>query len=333
MRRVLLLCFIGLVVLLAGCQQNNLASPSSVSTASQATEAPESIPTQMAEPTNIPQNDLTPDEEHFIFVTAIQDRPNEMPELEPREDGFSQTQPWAVAPAFVPADGMRFLAVEVTALNLSQTNWQVIGSKFVLNDETGRGYPALLGRAFQSFAPFNLQYGQQSQGWIVFEIPVDAVPKEIMVPTDERRWIVTNVDIQTDMPVTPYQPMSPTSASASNLTLSLLAIKDPGTPFSTFSYTYTAGYRPVNLMVEVTNVSAEVMPLRQNQFILMDENRVLHPISPGGASNFIDTEDLQPGETRQGEVSFDLPDGAVPYLLIYMVTPRTDDYLFISIKP
>ena len=329
MRRVLLLCFIGLVVLLTSCQQNNLASP----TSAQVAETPSSIATKTAEPTDAPQDEITPDEEHFIFVTDIQDRPNEMPELEPREDGFSQTEPWAIAPAFVPAQGMRFIAVEVMAMNLSQSNWQVIGSKFVLTDATGKGYPALLGRAFHSFAPFNLQHGQMSKGWVVFEIPQDAIQKEIMVPTDERHWIVTNVDAQPDMPVTPYQSISPANTSASNLTLNLLAIKDPGTPFSTFSYTYIVGYRPVNLMVEVTNISADVMPLRQNQFILMDENRVLHPVSPGGASNFIDTEDLQPGETRQGEVSFDLPEGVEPSLLIYMVTPRTDDYLFISIKP
>ena len=333
MRRVLLLCFIGLVVLLAACQQNNLVSPVPTVTTLQATETPANIPTKTAEPIDIPQDELTPDDEHFIFVTGIQDRPNEMPELEPREDGFSQTEPWAIAPAFIPAEGMRFVAVEVTALNMSQSGWQVIGSKIVLTDSTGRVYPALLGRAFHSLAPFNLQYGQKSQGWVVFEIPVDAVPKEIMYPTDEKRWIETQVKVPDAMSVPTYQSTTSTRASASNLTLSLLAIKDPGTPFSTFSYTYIAGYRPVSLVVEVTNVSTDVMPLRQNQFILMDENRVLHPISPGGASNFIDTEDLQPGETRQGEVSFDLPEGVEPDLLIYMVTPHTDDYLFISIKP
>ena len=333
MRRVLLLCFIGLVVLLAACQQNNLVSPVPTVTTLQATETPANIPTKTAEPTNIPQDELTPDDEHFIFVTGIQDRPNEMPELEPREDGFSQTDPWAIAPAFVPADGMRFLAIEVMAMNLSQSNWQVIGSKIVLNDSTGRGYPALLGRAFHSFAPFNLQYGQKSQGWVVFEIPADAIPKEIMAPSDEKHWILTNVDIQTDMPIPPYQPMSPDSASASNLTLSLLAIKDPGTPFSTFSYTYIKGYRPVNIMVEISNQSAEAFRFQPHHFVLMDKNGTLHTNVPGGASESFDGEDLQPDETRRGEVSFDLPEGVEPGLLIYMVTPYTDDYLFVSIKP
>jgi len=161
MRRVLLLCFIGLIVFLAGCRQkNDLASPAPSVTVTQLTEMPGSVPTQKAESTVAHQNELVPDEEHFIFVTAIQDRPNEMPELEPREDGFSQTEPWEIAPAFVPADGMRFVVLEVTALNLSETNWQFNGSKLVLNDETGRGYPAQLGRAYLGLMPFELHYGQ-----------------------------------------------------------------------------------------------------------------------------------------------------------------------------
>jgi len=39
------------------------------------------------------------------------------------------------------------------------------------------------------------------------------------------------------------------------------------------------------------------------------------------------------GETRQGEVSFDLREGVKPFLLFYMVTRVTDDYLQVSVQP
>jgi len=277
-------------------------------------------------------NEPTADMKHLLSVTAMQDRPDEIPQLLPRDDGFSQSEPWEIAEAFHPSEGMRFLALEVTVLNFSETTWQFNGSKLALTDEAGRGYPAQLGRAYLGLMPFELRYGQKAQGWVVFEIPDDAVAKEIMYPVDEKYWIVSPVDVPNDLPDARPQLVTSSSASASNLTLSLLAIKDPGTPFSTFSYTYIAGYRPVNIMVEVTNLSAEEVAFRPHQFVLMDENGVLHFNQPGGASESFDGDDLQSGEIRVGEVSFDLPDGVKPSQLFYVVTPFTDKFLQIDVR-
>lgn len=325
-------CLLGVVVLLTGCQQyNNTPAQTVVSTSTQPVATSTSVPTQTVLPTSTPTSELTADTEHLISVTAIQDRPDEILQLLPRDDGFTQSEPWEIAEAFHPSEGMRFIALEVTAMNLSETVWQFIGSKVVLVDSTDRGYPSQLGRTYHSLMPFDLRHGQKSQGWVVFEIPVDAIPKEIMYPTDERHWIVSSVDIPNQLPDVNPGIVTSTSASASNLTLSLLAIKDPGTPFSTFSYTYIAGYRPVNIMVEVSNLSAQEVMFRPFQFVLMDENGVLHFNEPAGASEEIDGNDLQPGETRRGEVSFDLREGENPSQLFYIVMPHTDEFMQISL--
>ena len=327
-------CFIGaVVVLLAGCQQyNNTPVQTTVPAPTEPVATVTSIPTQTALPPAAPTDEPTADTEHIISVTAIKDRPNEFPERETRDDGFTEADPWEIAPAFSPADGMRFVALEITALNLSTTPWQLLGSKLVLTDSAGRSYPAQLGRAFHGILPFELHHGQRSQGWVVFEIPDDAVASEVRYPVDEKRWIVSSIGDPTPLPGATPHLVTSTSASASNLTLSLLATKDPGTPFSIFTYTYIFGYRPVNIMVEVSNLSAEEVTLRPSQFVLMDENGVLHFNEPAGASEEIDGNDLQPGETRIGEVSFDLPEGVKPGQLFYVVMPYTDEYLQISVQ-
>ena len=327
-------CFIGAVaVLLAGCQQySNTPVQTTVPRSTQSVPTSTSIPSQTALPTVTLTSEPTLDTELIISVTAIKDRPNEFPERETRDDGFTEADPWEIAPAFSPADGMRFIAIEVVALNLSRTTWQLLGSKLVLNDSTGRGYPAQLGRAFHGILPFELRYGQKSQGWVVFEIPEDAVARDIRYPVDERHWIVSSLDDPTPLPDMTPQLVTSNNASASNLTLSLLAIKDPGTPFSIFTYTYIFGYRPVNIMVEISNLSAEEVAFRPFQYVLMDENGVLHFNEPGGASDEIDGNDLQPGETRKGEISFDLPEGVKPSQLFYIVMPYTDEYLQISVR-
>ena len=323
-------CFIGaVVVLLAGCQQyNNTPAQTADRTLTEPVATLMSIPTQ----TSLPPATPTADTQHLISVTAMQDRPDEIPQLMPRDDGFSQSEPWEIAEAFHPSEGMRFLALEITVLNLSDTNLQFNGSKLVLNDVTGRGYPAQLGRAYLSLMPFELRYGQKVQGWVVFEIPEDAIAKEIMYPADEKHWFVSPVDISITTPDATPQLVTSTSASAPNLTLNLLAIKDPGTPFSTFTYTYITGYRPVNIVVEIGNLTDEEITFRPHQFVLMDQNGVLHFNQPGGASDSFDGDDLQPGETRKGEVSFDLPESVNPSQLFYIVTPYTDEYLQISVN-
>lgn len=327
-------CFIGVVVvLLAGCRQyNNTPMQTAVPTSTQLPATSTSVPTQTAQPTITPTSEPAPETEHIISVTAIKDRPNEFPERETRDDGFTEADPWEIAPAFSPADGMRFIALEITALNLSTTPWQLLGSKLVLTDSAGRDFPAQLGRAFHGILPFELHYGQRSRGWVVFEIPDDAVAREIRYPVDGKHWIVSSVNDPIPLPDATPQLVTSTSASASNLTLSLLAIKDPGMPFSTFTYTYIFGYRPVNIMVEVSNLSAEEVTFRPFQFVLMDENGVLHFNEPAGASEEIDGNDLQPGERRRGEVSFDLPDGVEPGQLFYIVMPYTDEYLQINLR-
>jgi len=322
--------FTGIVVLLAGCQQyNNTPTQTAVPMSTQ----PAAMSTSVSAPPLVtPTEEPTADIQHLISVVAIQDRPDEIPQLLPRDDGFSQSEPWEIAEAFHPAEGMRFIALEVTALNLSETTWQFLGSKLVLTDATGKGYSTQLGRAYLGLMPFEIRFGQKVHGWVVFEIPEDAVAKEIMYPVDEKHWIVSPVDAQTPLPDAAPKLVASTSASASNLTLSLLAIKDPGTPFSTFTYTYVKGYRPVNIMIEIGNLSADEIAFRPHQFVLMDENGVLHFNQPGGASDAIDGDDLQPGETRKGEVSFDLPEGVKPSQLFYIVTPSTDNYLQINLR-
>ena len=290
MRRILLSCFLGLVVLLAGCQQNDLVVSMLAVTTMQVTKTLTSIPTRTAQPTATALDGLTHDKEYFIFVTAIQDRPNEMDEHPRRDDGFAEANPWEIAPAFIPSDGMRFVAVEITTLNLGESVWLFNSAKLVLVDSTGAVYPSQLERAFKSLMPFELRTGQKSQGWVVFEIPVDAVAKDVQYPLDEKRWIATPIDAPTELSYATPHLVTTTSASASNLTLSLLAIKDLGVPFSTFSYTYITGYRPVNLMIELTNHSEQTVRLATADFILMDENHILHFISPGGASEFLWTK-------------------------------------------
>jgi len=283
-------------------------------------------------PTLTPTQASTMDASRLISVTALQERPNETPERETRDDGFSEVDPWYIAEAFRPQNRMRFLALEITALNLSETNWQFNGSKLMLTDSTGKSYPSQLGRAYKNLMLFELRTGQKAQGWVVFEIPEDAIAEEIMYPADEKRWITAPVNTPNQLPdVTAYRVAS-TSASASNLTLNLLAIKDPGTPFSIFSYTYITDHRPVNIMVEISNLSDDEVAFRPHQFVLMDENNVLHFNQPGGASESFDGDDLQPGETRKGEVSFDLPDGVEPSQLFYIVMPYTNEFLQINVR-
>jgi hypothetical protein len=289
-------------------------------------QVPEPDPTAEPEPTTAPTDTPEPAQEANLGDLVEQ-------------EGYSLVAVTVEDPApagllYTPTEGTKLVAVEVVIGNVSGERVTVNALSSTLVDSDGFAHQAELAGRDGQIDLVDLKPGERVKGWIAFEIPEDVTPNIFKYevssfPSISLETKLTTADgmlmANSDVPLTAtgeVQRDVPGNLGdlieSDGYSLVAEAVEDPTTPG--ILYTPVEGTKLIAVQIAVGNVSGEVVTINALNATLVDTEGYVYTAELGGRDEQIDLIDINPGERARGWVSFQIPEGATPESIIYLVT-------------
>lgn len=292
-----------------------------------ATVAPEqatSLPEPTAAPTDTPVSQIThlgdvlERHGYLLSVIAVED-------------------PTTPGRLYEPKPGKKLVAVDLIVGNVSGEALSVNPLYAALLDTEGFLYePELAGRD-QQILTVHLMYGEKARGWVAFELPEAAIPASIKYATRAFAGEALQVGL-TEPPeghapdtralsIVPTEPLAKLGdvVEQYGCSLSGTTLEDPTVPGRL--YTPRQGYKLVAVEVVLENVSVPEFSVNPLYAILIDSSGFVYKAELGGREGQIATVHLNAGEKVRGWVAFEVPAGATPTTLKYVVDTFSDNFL------
>lgn len=339
-----LAAFIFLLLLPAlACNSDTPTSTPQVSTATAPPAELEEAEPEDAEATEpVSESELEPTDEPEP-TPAPTDTPEPVQEANlgdlVEQEGYSLVAVTVEDPApagllYTPTEGTKLVAVEVIIGNVSGERVTVNALSSTLVDSDGFAHQAELAGRDGQINLVDLKPGERVKGWVAFEVPEGVTPNVFKYEVSSFPSISLQTKLTTAdgaLAANPDVPLTTTGEvqrdvpgnlgdliESDGYSLVAEAVEDPTTPG--ILYTPVEGTKLIAVQIAVGNVSGEVVTINALNATLVDTEGYVYTAELGGRDEQIDLIDINPGERARGWVSFQIPEGATPESIIYLVT-------------
>ena len=237
--------------------------------------------------------------------------------------------------------GKKLVAVEVIIGNVSGELLDVNPLYATLVDSEGFIYQPELAARDGQIVTANLSPGEKAKGWIAFEMPEGAAAASIKYAVEAFGDEILQASLT--LPPEGYTPNTeplsvlPPSPEAKlgdvieqyGYSLSATAVEDPTTPG--MFYEAREGHKLVAVEIVVGNVSGETLNVNPLYTTLLDSNGFVYQPELAGRDDQLATVDLNVGEKAKGWVAFEIPEGAAPASVKYLVEMFSDKFLQVGL--
>jgi hypothetical protein len=226
-------------------------------------------------------------------------------------------------PIYEGVEAMRLVGVRIIVGNLNGDRLYFSPSDVGLKDANGdmweSEYGALDGEVIGAY----LDPGQRVQGWIGFTIPENVQPVELEYLydwMDEKSIIVSLAEPPAgreprtvDFSRAQFSgPGLGQAAAGGEFAVTVIQVEDPAEPAFPDFFDPPPATHLLAVEIEVKNVSDKVQTFSTFEINLVDADGFLYVIDYFNGPEVIDSDDLEPGGSVTGWVTFLVPDGTVP---------------------